>query len=262
MKTNHWFAACAALICTALSPLSAEETTRNEDLKVLLSEMLSENFLQITAQQAIETLEKEISADDLVEQFRKALEEEETFAKFSEPYSAIFTDDEIATLRSVFETPAFKKLSEEGTEALIANFETAQTVFMELAENYQASSAVTVEKTSVAYDITEVTEKNFNELVTQSYEPVIIDVYADWCSPCRRMAPIISEASSRYPNIRFVKLNIDEQPDLGKRFGVTRLPTILFLLPGNPQPVMKATGLLSSESFDKKINKFETMSQK
>jgi thioredoxin 1 len=262
MKTNYWIAACAVSLCTALSPLSAEESsTRNEDLKVFLSEMLSEDFLQLTAQQAIDTLKKEINPDDLVLQFRKALNEEETFAKFSNPYQSTFTDMEIATLRAIFETPVFKKLSKEGSEALISTFTAAQTVFMDLAQNYQASSPYTAEKSVVSYNVIEVTQDNFKEVVEQSYQPVIIDVYADWCSPCRRIAPLIGESSSRYPNIRFVKINIDEQADLASHYGVTRLPTILFLLPGNPKPVMTATGLLSQEALNAKIAKFEEMDQ-
>ncbi len=259
MNSPYWIASCTALFCTAFSPLPAEKSsTRTQDLKVLLHEMLSEDFLQLAAQQAIDALEKEIKPDELVEKFRDAIDDEATFAKFSDPYLTIFSDEEISILRSVFETPAFKKLSHEGTEALMANLEEAQTLFMDLAKNYQAVTPVA----SNFGNVTEVTQDNFSEMVEQSKQPVIIDIYAEWCSACSKMAPVVAEASANYPNIRFVKINIDDQRDLANRYGVTHLPTILFLLPGNPKPVLKSTGVLSKNSFDAKIVQFQSMSAK
>lgn len=102
-------------------------------------------------------------------------------------------------------------------------------------------------------DVLDVTESNFSEMVEQSTQPVVLDIYATWCPPCRRMAPILEQASLRFPNIRFVKVDFDANPDIAQRYGVKQLPTILFIAPGKADPVIRSTGLLSDKALDEKI---------
>ena len=61
---------------------------------------------------------------------------------------------------------------------------------------------------------------------------VVIDFYADWCGPCKKMAPIFVELSEEYPDIVFLKVDV-EQGDLAEAFDVSALPTFLFLKNGN-----------------------------
>ena len=62
---------------------------------------------------------------------------------------------------------------------------------------------------------------------------VVIDFFADWCGPCKRVAPIFIELAEKFPNIVFLKVDVDNAEEVAEGFGVTALPTFLFLNKGN-----------------------------
>ena len=69
---------------------------------------------------------------------------------------------------------------------------------------------------------------NFNELRAAD-KPVLVDFYADWCGPCRMVAPIIAEIAEENPDIMVAKVNVDDQPELASEFGVFSIPTLVVL---------------------------------
>ena len=72
--------------------------------------------------------------------------------------------------------------------------------------------------------------QNFDQEVIQSSIPVVVDFYADWCGPCKMVGPIVEELSNDYEGqIKFGKLNVDNAQDLAASFGVSSIPTIIFL---------------------------------
>ncbi len=79
-------------------------------------------------------------------------------------------------------------------------------------------------------------------------KPALIDFYADWCGPCRSIAPVLEELAAEYgDSIVIYKINTDKEPELASMFGVTSLPTLLFVpMEGDPQ---MATGALPKEVF-------------
>ncbi len=82
--------------------------------------------------------------------------------------------------------------------------------------------------------------------------PCIIDFYADWCAPCKMVAPIIEELTKEYDGkINFYKLNVDEEQDIASLFGIQSIPSILFI-PLNEQPQM-AVGAIPKDSFRQAI---------
>ncbi|MDQ3669784.1 MAG: thioredoxin [Actinomycetota bacterium] len=82
---------------------------------------------------------------------------------------------------------------------------------------------------------TELTETNFETEVLASEQPVIVDFWADWCAPCRMVGPILDQiAEERAGDVRIAKVNIDEQPNLARRFGVQSIPTIVLFRDGEP----------------------------
>jgi thioredoxin 1 len=92
---------------------------------------------------------------------------------------------------------------------------------------------------------------NFEENKDWKFEgaaPAIIDFYADWCSPCRMVAPILEELQASYgPKLNIYKVNTEEQRELAGMFGIQSIPSILFI-PVEGQPQM-AQGALPKASF-------------
>ena len=58
---------------------------------------------------------------------------------------------------------------------------------------------------------------------------VVIDLYADWCGPCRMLAPVLQGLEEEYPDVKFCKINVDEEPELAKAFNVSSIPMIAFV---------------------------------
>ena len=78
----------------------------------------------------------------------------------------------------------------------------------------------------------EITDSNFEEMVLKSDKPVLVDFWAEWCGPCRMLAPTIEELAEAYPDITFAKLNVDEYPEIASRHGVMSIPTLMFFKDG------------------------------
>ncbi len=74
--------------------------------------------------------------------------------------------------------------------------------------------------------VLKITKENFENEVIKSDKPVLIDLYADWCGPCRMMAPVISEISEERKDIKVCKINVDEESELSNSFGVMSIPMI------------------------------------
>lgn len=76
-----------------------------------------------------------------------------------------------------------------------------------------------------------ITKENFEETINTD-KPVLIDFYADWCGPCRMLAPVIEEISHERDDIVVGKVNVDEQPELAEKFDVVSIPTLVVLKKG------------------------------
>ena len=68
---------------------------------------------------------------------------------------------------------------------------------------------------------------NFKEEVLNSDKPVLVDFWASWCGPCRMVAPVVEEIANEHPEIKVVKINIDEEAELAAEFQVTSIPTLM-----------------------------------
>jgi thioredoxin 1 len=88
-----------------------------------------------------------------------------------------------------------------------------------------------------------VTDRNFQEKVLESDVPVLVDFYADWCGPCKALAPVLEEVARETPDAKIVKVNVDHSPELANQFAVEAVPCLLVFRNGDL--VHRHAGLLS-----------------
>jgi len=81
-------------------------------------------------------------------------------------------------------------------------------------------------------EIINLTKANFEQEALQSEKPVLLDFYADWCGPCRMVAPIVHEIALENDGFKVCKVNVDESPELAAQYGVVSIPTLVILKNG------------------------------
>ncbi len=88
----------------------------------------------------------------------------------------------------------------------------------------------------MADNITTLSDANFNEEVKGSSEPVLVDFWAEWCGPCKMIAPILQEiANEQAGKLRVAKLNVDDAPATARQFQVMSIPTLILFKDGEMQ---------------------------
>ncbi len=99
-----------------------------------------------------------------------------------------------------------------------------------------------------------VSDADFQEVVLNSDVPVVLDLWAEWCGPCRMIGPIIEEMSGEYEGkAKMVKMDIDANPQTPVKFGVRNIPTVLFFKGG--KVVDKQVGAVPKSVFVEKLEK-------
>lgn len=77
-----------------------------------------------------------------------------------------------------------------------------------------------------------ITKNNFQSEVLNADRPVLLDFWADWCSPCRMVGPLVEEIAAEHPEIKVGKLNVDQQPELAAQFQIMSIPTLMVVKNG------------------------------
>jgi thioredoxin 1 len=99
----------------------------------------------------------------------------------------------------------------------------------------------------------EVNDTNFDELVLKSEKPVMVDFWAEWCGPCRMIAPFVEEMSKDYEGKALVvKCDVDNSPNVAVKYSIRNIPTVLFFK--NGQIADKQIGAVPKNNFIAKLN--------
>lgn len=94
----------------------------------------------------------------------------------------------------------------------------------------------------------ELTVQNFDTEIQNAQGITIVDFWADWCGPCRMIAPILEELDREVGDVNVMKVNVDKEPALADRFGINAIPTLIFFKSG--QLVKQKTGLYPRDALD------------
>lgn len=172
--------------------------------------------------------------------------------EFNQPFYQFFTThftaEEIRELRMIHEEEVFQKYIKRFMEINNLFFET-------LLESGNAildeDGVIKSEKNPCDSKVIEIYGKDFKNVVEKAKGYVIVDVYANWCGPCKKMKPIFDELSCTFPDIKFVKINSDEANEISKKYKIRYLPTFLFFK--NGKEVDRKEGFFEKNDFKKKI---------
>ena len=100
----------------------------------------------------------------------------------------------------------------------------------------------------------EITDSTFRDEVVNSDVPVVIDFWAEWCGPCKMIAPIVEELAGEYEGkVKFAKMDVDSNPQTPMQFGIRGIPTLL-IFNGGETPVDQVVGAVPKSMLKKRVD--------
>ena len=96
--------------------------------------------------------------------------------------------------------------------------------------------------------VMELNRNNFDSVIQNAEGPVLVDFWAEWCGPCRMMAPTVEGIAEDHPELTVGKVNVDEAAELAARYGISAIPTLIYFKNGSP--VNTVVGVRSKEELE------------
>src|SRR5215218_9781970 len=108
--------------------------------------------------------------------------------------------------------------------------------------------------TGMSEYVNEVSDQNFDKDVLQSEKPVLVDFWAQWCAPCRMLAPTVEAVAEKYQGkAAVVKLNVDDNPFVSQKYGIKGIPTLILFKGGKEEE--RVVGATSKDAISRMIDK-------
>jgi thioredoxin 1 len=100
--------------------------------------------------------------------------------------------------------------------------------------------------------VTDVSDQTFDNEVIKSTLPVLVDLWAPWCGPCRKVAPVVESLAGKYEDkVKFCRVNVDDNPQTAAKYGVMSIPTLMFFKGG--EVVDTVIGAVSEQALESKL---------
>ena len=119
-------------------------------------------------------------------------------------------------------------------------------------KNVNESENITNKNDEEDMNVLEINDLNFEHEVLKSDMPVLVDFYADWCGPCKILSPIVAEIAQEKSDIKVVKINVDEAPNVAIKYQIMSIPTLIVIKDGNE--VNRSVGLINKSQILDLIN--------
>ena len=100
----------------------------------------------------------------------------------------------------------------------------------------------------------EITHNEFKDIINNSHKLVIVDFFADWCMPCLMLTPVLEELADNMKEVKFVKINVDDNQELSRKYEVRSIPCLIIFKDG--KEVDRIIGNKAKEEIEKRINNF------
>lgn len=103
-------------------------------------------------------------------------------------------------------------------------------------------------------NVVEVNDEIFNQEVVDAQTPVVVDFWATWCGPCRKLGPVLDEISNNYEGkVKFTKVNVEQSKETAKKYSISGIPCLLIFK--NGEPVERMVGLMPKSTIISNIEK-------
>ena len=98
----------------------------------------------------------------------------------------------------------------------------------------------------------EISEQEFSEIINNSHKLVVVDFFAEWCMPCLMLSPIIEDLAEKMKEVKFVKINTDDNQKISKKYGISSIPCLIVFKDG--KEVERLIGAQDGDALEEKIN--------